>query len=761
MSATKKPFDHSAPSYSSSAPRTLSPGTLRIMAEEGSLSPGAYEAALRFWGIRPGPRQWHWFWQRILSSWGTLFFAAGLICFFAYNWEDMHYFAKFALVASCILVAGLVAVWRGLDSLEGKLALVLASLCVGPLLAVYGQTYQTGADAWELFRAWTLAIVPLALVGRSAALWLLVWLAGSAWGELYLLSMPGWHNDFIPGVPEFFLAQALCLAGWEVVAHYWKSRPGHSWLAATWLPRIIGFVTLAALTSYLASRIFSDYWPSCGTSLFLPTGSACTALYVCLLLGGWLWYRKKRPDLFMLSCGLFSLATLLVCALIKVNNEWDAGSFLLWGLVIAGLTTGCGLVLRRLHLAMEAEKAAQPETHSSAPGFLEKFQTRFSWEALWHHLREANLLAGDPPPIPNRSPTPWYIAAQLAVGGWIAAIFLVCFLGSFLYMTLGIRAEPEIPLFIGGIAFLAVGGLLMRREAIFTEQFALALAIAGVIAVSAAVVFLIHSERTAPLAVAFVIAATYPFMRNSAYRHLAAVFGLLLFFWGLDFLIWNDMYGYLGHARHNDLQEAFQRMHVRQAMHATWHSVLCVVMTYGWLAERTWRTDARLNGLLPPVLHGMYGVLLVSLVVSLLNRSMGNEFQMLEPLRGMVGIGAGIGLVYCAYMMTRTLAGISFMRPFFLGLAVLASVGGWFLPGISAGLLGLALARHRGDTVALGVTIAALAAYFFCYYYNQDTTLLYKSLTLMGSGTGLCVAGFCIHRAAKQEPAATMGGDHA
>ncbi|MDR0476370.1 MAG: DUF4401 domain-containing protein [Desulfobulbaceae bacterium] len=759
------------------ASRALSPGALRMMVTGGTLSPSAYEAALRFLGIRPGPRQWSRFWQRMLSSWGVLFFAAGVICFFAYNWAEIHYFFKFTLIGALILVSGLVAVWRGLDSLAGRLALLLASLCVGPLLAVYGQVYQTGADAWELFRVWTLVLLPLAFVGRQAALWLLVWLAGSAWGALYVgtMSLLGLDDAFFgfSGLPEFLLAQVLFLACWEAAAHHWKNKPGYEWLTAAWFPRLIGFALLCALTFALGLMIFDWSRSDSHAYLFLPRESTDVVLYGAILFGGWLWYRRKRPDLFMISCGLFSLATLLVCILIKIDEtRWDnVGKLLFWGLVIAGITAGCGWLLRRLHHAMEAEEVAEGSGQVSSSSFWGKLRTHFSWDALWDHLRTVDLLAEDPPPIPAKSATPWYIAVQLAVGGWIAALFLIGFLGFFLYMTLGVRSTPEFPLAMGGIIFLIVARVMMQREAIFTEQFTLAFAIAGTLAVSAAVVLFFepsHLRRMAPLAVALVIAIIYPFMRNAAYRAIAAVFGLLLFFWGLDFLFWGDIYTHYSRQQLAETGRLSSFMLVRLIMHAAWYIFLCVAMTYGWLAEQRWRPHPRGNGLLTPLLHGIYCVLLVSVVCSgITNRFMDALFD-LNPhlmLSGsiwrMLGIGAGIGLLYCAYMMTKAPRITVAVRLFFLGLAVLALVGGWFLPGISVGLLGLALGRYRGDAATLGVTVAALVAYFFCYYYNLNTTLLYKSITLTGTGVGLCAAGICMRMLMKQYPIAYTGGGHA
>ncbi|MCL1477646.1 MAG: DUF2157 domain-containing protein [Marinobacter sp.] len=55
----------------------------------------------------------------------------------------------------------------------GKVALLSTGLLLGGLLALFGQTYQTGADPWQLFFVWMLLLTPFALIGRFAPLWVL------------------------------------------------------------------------------------------------------------------------------------------------------------------------------------------------------------------------------------------------------------------------------------------------------------------------------------------------------------------------------------------------------------------------------------------------------------------------------------------------------------------------------------------------------------------------------------------------------------
>jgi uncharacterized membrane protein len=755
---------HQADPLTLTTTAALHPKSLRKMAWEGFLSAEAYEEALRYLGIRPDPIHWTWFWQRVLSYCGALFFVAGVICFFAYNWAEMHHFSKFALIGSLILVAGLVGIWRGLDSLPGKLGLLLASLCIGPLLAVYGQTYLTGANAWELFRVWTLAILPLALVGRQAALWLLVWLLGSTWGSLYLSNLS--TSDFFlsRGWPEYLVAQSLCLAGWEIASKYFKNKAGHEWLQATWLPRIIGFAILSNLTQHLAVIIFgfsgrTDF----GNYLYLPEASTGIALYVILMLGGWLWYRKKRPDLFMISGGVFSAAVLLACILLKQYMKESTAGCLIWGLIIAGLTAGCGLILLRIQRAMEAEGDDQSEAHRNAYTFSqEKRQKHISWEDLWGHLRNEKLITEDPPPLAPGSSAPWYISTLMALGGWVSALFFIGFLTSFVMVTLGKASRPEALLFFGGIIFLAAAWLLLKRRSIFTSQFALALALAGTATISGAIASWVGVTGNsaakfglASLLVSLVFATTFLFIKHSAYRVVATILGLQLFFWGLDALIWQT-----GTMRQEGIEGVLMTRH---AMHTLWYAFMCVFFAWGWLSESKWRTDEQRNSIIAPLLQGVYCAVLISLAVYLLagwTHTPAREFHVLGLMQSAIGIGAGIGLAFFTHAATRVLNSSALVRQLFFGIALLALACGWHLPGLTVGLLGLAIGRHIDSATTIGATACAMAAYFFFYYYNLDTTLLHKSITMIGSGSALALAGFWIYRLAKKE-AAIAGGGHA
>ena len=116
----------------------------------------------------------------------ALFACTALICLIAYNWEDLHRFARIALVATAFLVPCALAAVRGKtlpDALQQALYLA-AMLAAGGLFALIGQIYQTGADTWQLFALWAALTLPLALIARTRLCWLL-------WFVLADCALPG------------------------------------------------------------------------------------------------------------------------------------------------------------------------------------------------------------------------------------------------------------------------------------------------------------------------------------------------------------------------------------------------------------------------------------------------------------------------------------------------------------------------------------------------------------------------------------------
>ncbi len=320
------------------------PARLRGLAERGALSDAALARALALAEASPPPAAWREHLSRVLLGLGASLSLAGCVCFIAFNWSRLGRFAKLGAVEAAIVGCTLLA-WRALPRLSGRVALSAAAVLVGPLLAVYGQTYQTGADPFELFLAWAALIVPWAVTADLPALWL-VWLS-LADTALVLY----WEQVRQPRtVPEhlalFLLLAAIhtaALAGWEVRAR----RPGAA-AFGRWMPRAVATIGFLALVPPAAVGVIVP--EEAGTAGALGWLALAAALAAAISI-----YRTYIHDLFVLAAG--GLATMVVAAtvvgrVVFKDARLEIGGFFLTGLfVVAELS----LAVRWLRRAARAQ----------------------------------------------------------------------------------------------------------------------------------------------------------------------------------------------------------------------------------------------------------------------------------------------------------------------------------------------------------------------------------------------------------------------
>ncbi|GJJ00200.1 hypothetical protein RugamoR64_07380 [Duganella rhizosphaerae] len=92
----------------------------------------------------------------------------GVLFWIAANWASLPQWGRFALLEAA-LVCMLLGAWYRPGA---RVALsLLGFLICGGLFACFGQTYQTGADPWQLFALWAALTLPLCLGVRHDVLW--------------------------------------------------------------------------------------------------------------------------------------------------------------------------------------------------------------------------------------------------------------------------------------------------------------------------------------------------------------------------------------------------------------------------------------------------------------------------------------------------------------------------------------------------------------------------------------------------------------
>ena len=317
------------------------PENLRGLARAGIFSPDDLERSLSIAGIIPDGKSWARFLNTLFLLLGSILIVAGVVFFFAYNWASMHHLLKLGIVQIALLIGVLLSFYNGLDKLTGKAALLASSILVGALLALFGQIYQTGADAYELFLGWSILIVGWVVISDFAALWLLWLLLLEAtvylyWGQVV---ESAWFVYDSPLPYEIiFGLNILGVALWE----FFSSR-GVSWLAGRWIPRLCASLGLFVLMIPLAVSIVEhrqfESHPNLIVLLWLLYLSAGA-------FAGW-FYRVRVFDLYMIAIALLSLIVLVAIFFAnKMGSNY--GGFLFLSLLIVGMSGGAALWLRSI-----------------------------------------------------------------------------------------------------------------------------------------------------------------------------------------------------------------------------------------------------------------------------------------------------------------------------------------------------------------------------------------------------------------------------
>jgi uncharacterized membrane protein len=302
-------------------------------AEQGRIPPDRLREAMQEGGAIPTADQWRSFLDRLFLFMGAVLLGAGVIFFFAFNWQAMGRFAKFALVEAPVLVS-LLLVWRiGLDRIGGKAALLAGALVVGAMFALIGQTYQTGADTWELFAVWAAAILPWALVARFPALWIFWLLIANMAVTLYFVTFGFWGMLFAPEKLAWLLfgLNTAALAIWEGLAF-----AGVEWLRERWAVRLLAVASGAAITTLaLYDIVRSD------SQWGLPA-------WLAWMVAAYVVYRRLAKDLFVLAGGVLSAVVVIATLLGKSMRLNDAGAFLFIGLVVIAISAAGGWWLKQV-----------------------------------------------------------------------------------------------------------------------------------------------------------------------------------------------------------------------------------------------------------------------------------------------------------------------------------------------------------------------------------------------------------------------------
>ncbi|CAB3824587.1 hypothetical protein LMG26858_00370 [Achromobacter anxifer] len=659
---------------------------------------------------------WRQFLARSTLWLGVLLLGSAAVCWVAANWQDMTKVQRFAGVQGLLAVCALAAAWAGLRlraspgvrrTIPGAL-LALAGILLGALLALLGQTYQTGADTWELFAWWALLLLPWALAAGSQAVWLL-------WALVLNVAVALWLGERVfswmlifggPGVPGLIMAglNLVLLLGWELAARRWRA----STLVG---PRVLAVLAISVL---VLTQMLGDFL---GRGLGLYNGIA----WVAVTLGLGFYYQKGRRDLIILAM----LAAGVICVSLRVAGEWllrlEPG---VWAaLPLAALLMAEAVLaarwLRRL--------AGDPQTAVAAAADSEPAAAS-AGNSVDPADASAPVAQLAPAPAPQADP-PWYVQCLLGLSAWLSTVLLLVFIAFSGFIT------SEGGALVAGLVLCAAGVAVLRSDAgPFWRQCGTAMAFAGQILI----IFGLSSSTSFASACVFVLlmaATVYAVGPDVILRFLS---GLLIASAGAG-LIW---YGLSPDVGQEDLLDAWMRF---DAMRATflW---LPIAVTGAWATAVIFTLAHRLGGKRGHTLQPLGWAFLLS-VQGMVWLAGGISVQQLPAMWQLnphttVLVAAGALLPVAAALAVLwprrhvLTAGVTWGVP--IGLLILAL---FWLPSPGVGfalawlLLGFGLNQFR--LVVFGVL--SLLIYLGVYYYQLDVPLLQKALWLGGGALLLFV----------------------
>jgi len=313
------------------------------LAARGLISAEARELAL---DLMSPPRRWGLWTGRLLGVTGAALVLSGLVYFFAFNWARIPPLVKLGSIGALLAAACLTVAVRGFERRGAEPAAVAAVTLVGVFLAVEGQIYQTGADAWTLFAAWAALSFPFALLACSAATWA-VWLAVAA------VALATVWDQTQPADAVFHAGRNLSLMALFAVALALReglAMRGVSWPAARWTRFVVALPLLAAATQ-LALMLLGD-----GSQLRALEVLAAGLIVLAFAALG-VTYRYLKPDVAMLAAIVTALCVVADFALLRLvagrNFHADLGTFLLMGLATLALFAAAIAWLRAAARRME------------------------------------------------------------------------------------------------------------------------------------------------------------------------------------------------------------------------------------------------------------------------------------------------------------------------------------------------------------------------------------------------------------------------
>lgn len=298
-------------------------------------------------------QNWGLWAQRLFLILGFSLILSSIIFFFAFNWAILSSFVKLGAIEIGFLIAIICSFVFDLKKIIGQISLLSASILVGVFLAVFGQIYQTGADAYQLFLIWSLLILPFVLISTNSFHWLLWFIVSSL--AIYFYCNQVFRINLIFDNISWVVLALFSSALLAIKAYCMLIK--RMWTPAPWTTSLLVFLTLSYLLVPSLHYIFDIGKHPIG--FFVQLG-VCLSLITHTLF--YLYFRFKKPSIVPLCFTYLSICVLVEAIMARLilwsGAKLEAIGYLIILIFTLGLFSFATMRLHYFYRQMRIKKDA-------------------------------------------------------------------------------------------------------------------------------------------------------------------------------------------------------------------------------------------------------------------------------------------------------------------------------------------------------------------------------------------------------------------
>lgn len=247
---------------------------------------------------------WRTFLRLMLMTLGVGFTVLGIIYFFAYNWAELYKFIKLGIIEGLVVIITSFALIPKFSTITRNIILSGATLTVGALFAVFGQIYQTGANAYDFFLGWSVFVTLWVVSSNFAPLWLFYIFLLNTTLVLYQEQVSGqWSLTALCTL--LFLVYAITFIISIILSSQRKFQ------IPSWFKKAVALTSISYSTLGIISGIFASYEITFLLLIFIAI--------VAFTVG--IWYGFREKSLFYLSVISCSVLAIVTALFIKITND--------------------------------------------------------------------------------------------------------------------------------------------------------------------------------------------------------------------------------------------------------------------------------------------------------------------------------------------------------------------------------------------------------------------------------------------------------